>query len=316
MLKCFEERPCPFCSSQSHDILFSQSMSKVFKANPTYNKDWFNENSIPPDYEFPFVKCKTCGFVFSVFKAKDDIAFRYYNESINMQKSKEKIFKKEKRTSLIEIWRKLNLLSEKKDYVKILDFGAGWGDFLAIAKSPGVEVFGLEFDERKIEFAQSQGIPIGNMEFIRMNAPYDIVMCHQVLEHLDQPREALKELRSLVNANAVGFISVPNFDDSILNEQVGLIKQGMLASKNIDPMGHLNYFTPYTLRQMVFESGFEEIKSEKPAKGFFSKTCSIIRKNKVDKINTSIFVRTKEGGLVNSYFTRHEWIVNKFITKK
>lgn len=289
-----EERFCPSCSSQNQEKMFELSMSNVFKVNPTYNEGWFDENSISPDFEFPIVKCRECGFVFSRFKMKDEIAFRYYNESIDAQKSKEKIFKKRKRISFIEIWRILNLLSEKQDYIRVLDFGAGWGDFLAIARSPGVEVFGLEFDKRKIEFAQSQGIPTGNMEFIRENAPYDIFMCNQVLEHLVQPKEALKELRSLLHSGTVGFISVPNFDDPIINQQASLLKGGLLAGKNVDPLGHLNYFTPWNLRRMVLDAGFEEIKpnsTQKSIKGMLFSIYRNLNKNPKEKPDTSIYVK-------------------------
>ena len=289
-----EERRCPACAAQHTEELFHLSMAKVFQVNPTYNEAWFDENTISPDFEFPIVRCKNCRFVFSQFKMKDEIAFRYYNEGINAQKSQEKVFKKNKRTSFIAIWQRLNRLSEKQDHVNVLDFGAGWGDFLAIAKSPGVDVFGLEFDQRKIAFAQSQGIPTGNTAFIRENAPYDIFMCNQVLEHLTDPKDALRELRTLLSPGSVGFVSVPAFDDATVDQQAALLNQGLLAGKNVDPLGHLNYFTPLNLRSMVQETGFEEIVPRTASGSVRSKLSfvyKLVRGNPREKPSTSIYVR-------------------------
>ncbi len=289
-----KERFCPSCSSQNQTVLFTLSMAKVFQVNPTYHEAWFSESSISPDFEFPIVKCNECGFVFSRFRMKDEIAFSYYNEGIDAQKSQEKIFKKEKRTSFLEIWRNLNLISDKQDYAKVLDFGAGWGDFLAIAKSPGVEVFGLEFDERKIAFAQSQGVLAGDIQFIKKNAPYDIFMCNQVLEHLNQPKEALEELRGVLRIGAVGFISVPNFDEPVIDQQLSLLNSGLPAKKDVDPLGHLNYFTPQHLRKMVSDAGFEEISfpsTQNVTKSLLSSLYNSLKKNTQEKPGTSIYVR-------------------------
>ena len=289
-----QERLCPLCSSQSQEELCSLSMAKIFQVNPTYNEAWFNEKSISPNFEFPIVECQDCNFVFSKFELKDEMAFRYYNEGIDAQKSKEKIFKKQKRISFIDIWQRLNLLSEKQGLVKVLDFGAGWGDFLAIAKSPGVEVFGLEFDERKVTFAQSQGVPTGNMEFIKENAPYDIFMCNQVLEHLKQPQEALQTLRSILSNDAVGFIAVPNFSEPIMRQQLALLKDGSLAKKDIDPLGHLNYFTPQNLRKIVLNAGFKEVTSDSAPnsnKGIFSSVYRHFKEKSSAKPSTSMYVK-------------------------
>ena len=85
-------------------------------------------------------------------------------------------------------------------------------------------------------------------------------MCNQVLEYLNKPREALNELRSLLNLGSVGFISVPNFDDDIMQQNVSLLKKRLPAGKDADPLAYLNYFTSQNLKKIIFEAGFEEIK--------------------------------------------------------
>jgi 2-polyprenyl-3-methyl-5-hydroxy-6-metoxy-1,4-benzoquinol methylase len=251
------ERCCPSCSGNNSKVIFSLSKNQFLHNNPTHNIEWFEKLHIPEEHRFPFVRCNSCGFVYSKFKLNDDYNFSFYNEGVIVDSSREKIFKKSKRVMQVQIW--LNLLrgSEDKKILKVLDFGGGWGDFLSIAKSYGVETYGLEFDERKIEYAKSQGVALHDMQFIDQHAPYDIFMCNQVMEHLDDPKSALRHLHSLLVKNAIGFVGVPNFNENYLNENIKLIESGGIPPKEINPFGHLNYFSPKTFASMLKEAGFE-----------------------------------------------------------
>ena len=97
------------------------------------------------------------------------------------------------------------------------------------------------------------------MDFIRKNAPFDIFMCHQVLEHLENPVKALSELKGLLVSGAKGYVSVPNFSSERLNAEISLIQKGNPPSKDLDPFGHLNYFNPESFSKILFNAGFEEI---------------------------------------------------------
>jgi 2-polyprenyl-3-methyl-5-hydroxy-6-metoxy-1,4-benzoquinol methylase len=232
----------------------------LFPLNPTYRVEWFSEATIKSNIEFPIVQCNSCQFTYSKYTLTDQLQFDYYNDAIDMDKSLQKIFKYPKRNWFISIWNRLHSsISQLQDQIKVLDFGAGWGDFLAIAKSPGVEVFGLEFDVRKIAFAKSIGVHSGNLEFIKNHAPFDIFICNHVLEHLDKPYEALVEMKRLVRKGAVGFVSVPDFNANNMKHEILAIRKGEPFSKNIDPFGHLNYFTPENFKNLLEKSGFQVI---------------------------------------------------------
>lgn len=255
----FKKRNCPQCHSDDCNEIVQVSYEMIFPLNPTLRKDWFTKSTISRSHLFPIVECTSCGFIYSIFTLSEEMQFDYYNNAIDEQLSKEKIFKRKKRSSLIAHWEKLHSLSDDSlDHLKVLDFGAGWGDFLAVARSPGVEVFGLEFDERKINYARSLGVQIGDLDFVKSNAPYDIFMCNQVLEHLDNPKEALQTLRQLIKKGAVGFISVPNFNKNRIMKEIQAIKKGQPFSKDIDPLGHLNYFSPESFYKLLEECGFQE----------------------------------------------------------
>jgi 2-polyprenyl-3-methyl-5-hydroxy-6-metoxy-1,4-benzoquinol methylase len=236
-------------------------MRELISLNPTYDSAWFTKDTVDPDFEFPITKCETCAFNFSKYTLKDDLQFRYYNESILAEKSRQKIYKKEKREFLLEVWYRLNQLNQGNGSISLVDYGAGWGDFLAIAKCHGVNVFGLEFDKRKIDFANSAQVPLGDFRFLHENAPYNVFMCNQVLEHLNKPAQALQDLRAIVEKDAVGFISVPNFNEERMRQQEECIKNAVPTVIDLDPVGHLNYFTPEHLKRMVEQCGFVVVDS-------------------------------------------------------
>lgn len=254
------KRTCPICDSANTKELCRMNTSTLLKSNTGYNSKWFEHQLGIKNHSFPFVRCTDCNFVYSLEKLNDELTIKYYNEGIDAVKSEAKIYKSAKRKNLLIWWNRLLNLSNLDSPIKVLDYGAGWGDFLAVAKCIGVEVFGLEFDQRKIDFAQRNGIPCGDFSFIEKHAPYDIFMCNQVLEHLDRPKESLIALRKILKIGAVGFVSVPNFPIDVINKQIKLIEQGELPSKDFDPLGHLNYFDGNSFRRMIEEAGFEEIK--------------------------------------------------------
>ncbi|MEI6137662.1 MAG: class I SAM-dependent methyltransferase [Mariniphaga sp.] len=254
------KRTCPVCGSDSCLFILGIKYEMLFPLNPTYRKEWFSEATIESDIELPIVQCSSCQFTYSQYTLSEALQFDYYTVAIDKDKSLEKIFTYPKRNWFISIWNRLHSsMSQLQDQIKVLDFGSGWGDFLAIAKSPGVEVFGLEFDVRKIAYAKSIGVQSGNLEFIKNQAPFDVFICNHVLEHLDKPYEALVELKSLVKKGAVGFISVPDFNDNSMKHEILAIQKGEPFSKNIDPLGHLNYFTPDNFNRLIEKAGFKVI---------------------------------------------------------
>jgi 2-polyprenyl-3-methyl-5-hydroxy-6-metoxy-1,4-benzoquinol methylase len=267
-MKRLFHRHCPNCNKDQPILQFSLRFDQFVKVNPTHNLAWFDSLGFAKDTKFDFVKCSDCGFIYSESRLNDKLNWEFYHDGIDAKKSLNKIYSINKKLKHISIW--YNLLSLfsvhcnpdfdlLKNKLKILDFGAGWGDFLSTVKSPGIDVFGLEFDKRKIEFANCSGVSVGNFDFIKKNSPYNIFVCNQVLEHLDKPKESIRKLRNLLNKDAVGFISVPNFHLKRMDKIISDIKLGKSVRKEINPWGHLNYFTPDSLRQMIFESGFSEI---------------------------------------------------------
>lgn len=97
---------------------------------------------------------------------------------------------------------------------RLLDFGSGSGEFLALAARAGHGVQGLEPGESFANFARAEyGVPVESLVWQQAEfAPgsFDVITANHVLEHLREPVSALKRLSHWLADDGILFVSVPN----------------------------------------------------------------------------------------------------------
>lgn len=137
---------------------------------------------------------------------------------------------------------------------KVLEIGSGWGTLLKLIKDTwSCEVRGLEISSLAAEVSRAYyGVPTDTEtleSFCAMNAGgdmrFDRIIMYHVLEHILDPRQALRDLVPLVAPGGRLFVAVPN-----------------LAWPDEDPsrffrIEHCSYFTQETLARMLRAGGFE-----------------------------------------------------------
>lgn len=107
--------------------------------------------------------------------------------------------------------RKLKLVEKYVGKGRLLDFGAGTGEFLLAAKSAGWQVTGLEPGQKPKALAQSKGIPMVDDTAEIETDSQDVVALWHVLEHVADLDTKIGEFNRLLSENGVMFIAVPNF---------------------------------------------------------------------------------------------------------
>ena len=156
------------------------------------------------------------------------------------------------RLLLWNFFRHLKNLTVSRKVDSILDAGCGEGFTLNRLKEKGIgrRWEGLEYSEAAIELGKKVYPDIKIIHGSVYELPYkdnsfDLVLCTEVLEHLEEPAKALKELVRVSNKYLV--ISVPN-------EPFFMLAQ-LIRGKNWSRLGndieHINHWTMFGFPKFV-----------------------------------------------------------------
>jgi SAM-dependent methyltransferase len=206
---------------------------------------------------FALERCCRCGFVFVNPRYANDPLLGQYHKDADAQ---------------LDIWERITTPTMIADYERmlknleealpgqgrLLDFGCGPCYFLACAARRGWDAHGVELGAWSRQAAQARGVSkrlhVGLLA--DQNFPdtyFDVIYSNQVFEHLAQPRDDLRELQRILRPGGILYLNVPNYhrlpvmldmDDFMLDT----------------PMGHVNYFTPQTLKRLVTTGGFRVLR--------------------------------------------------------
>jgi len=112
----------------------------------------------------------------------------------------------------IALKNKLNLINgEQSQKGRILDIGAGTGDFLLTAKNNGWETVGVEPSDRAKNIAIQKGISFVNEIGDLQNNSFDVITMWHVLEHVPNLELQIQELKRLLKPTGTLIVAVPNF---------------------------------------------------------------------------------------------------------
>lgn len=120
---------------------------------------------------------------------------------------------------------------------RLLDIGAGGGEFVYLAGKSGFIAEGIEPNLGYSEFARAEyGSPIRTMPLDDLeHASADVVTLFHVLEHLADPPAVFSKLHQVLSDDGLLFIEVPN------------ILQSDASPHNVFFKAHLFYYSRYTL---------------------------------------------------------------------
>ena len=112
----------------------------------------------------------------------------------------------------IALKNKLNLINSLQPQKgKILDIGAGTGEFLSVAKNDGWQTIGVEPSERAKSIAINKGVSFVSATSELENQSFDVISMWHVLEHVPDLDKQIKELKRLLKPTGTLIIAVPNF---------------------------------------------------------------------------------------------------------
>jgi SAM-dependent methyltransferase len=239
-----EHVPCDLCGCSTHKVLFRK------KDTTSYWRDKCIEDPhLDVETEFPIVQCGRCSHVYVNPRLRQEINSDIYarlwrtSEPAKLQTDDYSFY----------VCRQLAAMA---GLGKLLDFGCGWGMYLAAARSVGWDAVGIEVDSAKIDFLSRHGLEAVQgdlLDRLFADSSFDAVIAQQVFEHLYDPLAYLEEIRRILKPGGILFISVPNYG--------GLKAKLRGASWHmISPIAHVRYFTSKTLSRCLTGHGFSIVR--------------------------------------------------------
>lgn len=161
----------------------------------------------------------------------------------------------------------LSMIDDSKHRSSILDVGCSRGvTSRALADDTAGEcrTVGIELDEEAAQMARTilDEVLCGDAvtclnTLIEREERFDVVMCGDVLEHLEDPWGALRLIRSLCTPKAQVIISLPNVGH--YSTIVALLKQRWpYESRGIHDRTHLRWFARENLGDLYSQASFKE----------------------------------------------------------
>lgn len=111
----------------------------------------------------------------------------------------------------IALKNKLKLINEQSPKGKLLDIGAGTGDFLVVAQNDGWQITGIEPSAKAKAIAINKGVTFAEKLSELESHSFDIITMWHVLEHVPNLEEHIDELKRLIKPTGTIIIAVPNF---------------------------------------------------------------------------------------------------------
>ena len=111
----------------------------------------------------------------------------------------------------IALKNKLKLINAQSTKGKLLDIGAGTGDFLVVAKNDGWQTTGVEPSEKAKTIAINKGVNFADNLSDLEDHSFDVITMWHVLEHVTNLDEYIVDLKRLLKPNGTILIAVPNF---------------------------------------------------------------------------------------------------------
>ena len=207
---------CPFCLGHDYDTIFEYS-------NPDQYEERLGITSV--SYYRSWVKCTTCGLLYSRYSRTDDIIHKIYTQDYRssssewrIESSKDKFERiiqlsyKESETKQRVTWIKDHLRSLNITGGNCLDIGGGSGVFAYEFSSKGWKVAVLDPDTHNT-YLNQYGINVINdylSDSTNLDSKYSFVSLIFVLEHVNQPQSFLKYACASLEENGYLFIEVPS----------------------------------------------------------------------------------------------------------
>ena len=207
------------------------------------------------DEKFSVFRCSNCGVLFTGVRFSEDYYEKYYPDDYHKVESYHflvsrllKILKKASFNRRLRLMRRFGAIRGD-----VLEMGCGKGEFLDFLPA-SCHKYALEVSPACQRYIQNHcpGVTLLNRmeEALKSSQRYDVILLWQVLEHLFEPVQALKNLSFLLKPGGVIIFELPNA------ESLGL-RWTKISWFHLDTPRHLFFFSKKNIEDMLKKNGLK-----------------------------------------------------------
>lgn len=216
-------------------------------------------------YGFSHVKCRNCNVLYVSPRPTQKMLFEYYREYEAPKVWNELLVETNRDRKYLQHIPRVKILKNilKKRQNKLntfVDLGAGNGNFAKAIDEENIfrEVIASDISEVCIESCKKLGLKTKKCSIEDFeDASLDCITFNDLIEHVFDPVEFIKECHKKLSADGILMLSTPNgegFDFKILKEK----------TENITPPEHLQYFNPKSIRMLLERLNFNIVDISTP----------------------------------------------------
>lgn len=250
-------RPCPMCDSESNRVIASiRAEAFTVRNNNTYRPECFDLLGISPDDTYPLAACSQCGFYYAAHLPSESFLKIVYDQAIDHRKTITETIPYRR-----EVLEKLaGVLGELDDRPrKLLDFGCGYGHALRILNMRDLNCLGFDVSAERLVRAGLSAT--SDVDELRRNGPFDVILCFDVLEHVPYPKKTVEFLAAVSSKDTLLAINVPDMCSLLSAEAIQAATERGPLHRAINLWEHLNYFTASNLQAALEGHGFVPYRS-------------------------------------------------------
>jgi len=201
---------------------------------------------------FTVVECRKCGMVYvnpvvSNLKALYEKDYYHGKSRTGFNFSDPLAGKNETKIALASRLEKI----EKTTGIKkgrLLDIGCTFGLFVKTALDAGWNAYGSDISGYAVRQAKKLGIKNVRVGLDFRENYFDVVTLYEVIEHVDKPLEEMRKISALLKKG--GWIVIHTGNLGSLTAKI----RG--AANPYFQLGHVNYFSKKTLKELMEKAGF------------------------------------------------------------
>lgn len=296
---------CPGCAAVPGPVVYS-----VPYRDPdlrAYLLDFYGGRLDPDslDGDYSLVDCPGCGLLYQRRVPAPAAVVDLYQHVVESERAdvEQRHGATVAHGAQLDLRRTLRRTGGSASRLEVLDYGAGTGLWLDVARGVGCHPTGAEVDPA----ARARLAAAGHATVDHDDLPaarFDLVNLEQVLEHVLEPREVLERIATAVRPDGLVRVCVPNGSNvrELLAQPDWSAPKGTARSLNaVAPLEHVNCFDHRSLTAVGVAAGLEPfqfpLRVELPASRSLRQVLGALKRRVVSPAGTLVWFRRPTGSL-------------------